>query len=50
VIDGRNYGITPVMAHLPPGEHRVLLINGARQHADMVNVEADAIQAKAFTW
>jgi hypothetical protein len=50
VIDGKNYGVTPVTAHLPPGEHRVLLINGARQHSDMVDVEADAIQAKAFTW
>ncbi len=50
VVDGRNYGVTPVTAHLSPGEHRVLLINGARQHSDMVDVEADAIQAKAFTW
>ena len=50
VVDGRDYGVTPATLHLPPGEHRLLLINGARQHSDMVNVEADAIQAKALTW
>ena len=50
VVDGRNYGVTPATLQLPPGEHKLLLVNGGVRHAETVVVDADTIQAKAIRW
>jgi hypothetical protein len=50
LIDGKDYGLTPATLHLPPGQHRVTLMNGSQRHDAEVTVVADGIQATGYTF
>jgi hypothetical protein len=49
-VDGRQAGTTPATLQLSPGPHEVAVSNGTGRQAQTVTVQADAIQAKRFTW
>lgn len=48
LVDGKDYGLTPATLHLPPGQHRVTLMNGSQHHEELVTVVADSIQAAGY--
>lgn len=50
LVDGKDYGLTPATLHLPPGQHRVTLMNGSQRHDEMVTVVADGIQATGYSF
>jgi hypothetical protein len=50
LVDGRDYGVTPASLRLPPGRHELALLYGSQRHVESVQVQADGIQAKSFTW
>lgn len=49
-VDGRAQGVTPASLHLSPGIHRIFVSNGAFQHEETVNIEADSFQTKTIRW
>jgi serine/threonine protein kinase len=50
LVDGKDFGLTPATLHLPPGQHRITLMNGSQRHDETVTVVADGIQAAGFTF
>ncbi len=50
MIDGKPYGHTPATVHLAPGSHKLQLRNGARTHEETLEIEADALASRNFTW
>jgi serine/threonine protein kinase len=50
LVDGKDYGLTPATLHLPPGQHRVTLMNGSQRHDETVTVVADGIQATGYSF
>ncbi len=50
LVDGKDYGLTPATLHLPPGQHRITLMNGSQRHDEIVTVVADGIQATGYTF
>ncbi|MCU1292049.1 MAG: ligand-gated channel protein, partial [Bryobacterales bacterium] len=50
LVDNKDYGLTPATLHLPPGQHRITLMNGSQRHDDVVTVVADGIQAAGYTF
>lgn len=50
VIDGKSYGRTPATIKLPPGLHRVELIDGAQHRQQMINVQTGAFIPVSIRW
>jgi serine/threonine-protein kinase len=50
IVDGKNYGRTPVTLHLSPGVHRVAVANGTTQHEEAVVVEPGGFEVKSYRW
>ncbi len=50
IVDGKNYGTTPVTLHLSAGVHQLVIASGATQHSEAVVVEAGGFEVKSFRW
>src|SRR5579884_2703795 len=49
-IDGRNYGHTPATIRVPPGLHRIELVNGPLRQQQMIQVESGAFIPVTIRW
>jgi len=49
-IDGRNYGHTPSTIRVPPGLHRIELVNGPLRQQQMIQVESGAFIPVTIRW
>lgn len=50
IVDGKNYGRTPVTLHLSPGVHHVAVANGATQREEAVVVEPGGFEIRSYRW
>jgi serine/threonine protein kinase len=50
IVDGKEYGQTPARLTLSAGSHRLLMVNGIKQHEETVEVEPDGFAAHNFRW
>lgn len=50
LVDGRDYGPTPITVRLPAGAHQLLLTNGAQRHEETVIIADDALQTRSVRW
>ena len=50
LVDDKDFGLTPATLHLPPGQHRITLMNGSQRHDALVTIEVDGIQATGYTF
>jgi serine/threonine protein kinase len=50
VVDGKNYGRTPVTLHLAPGVHQLVVASGPTRHEEAVVVEPGGFEVKSFRW
>jgi len=50
VIDGKDYGSTPVRARLSAGRHHLSVSDGVRHHDETIQIEADGMYQRSFRW
>ncbi len=50
IVDGKNYGRTPVTLHLSPGVHRLIVATGTTRHEEAVVVEPGGFEVKSYRW
>lgn len=50
IIDGKDYGQTPVTLHLTTGSHQMLLTNGAQRHEETVVIGNDSFESRSVNW
>ena len=50
IVDGKNYGRTPVTLHLLPGVHRLVVASGTTRHEEAVVVEPGGFEVKSYRW
>jgi hypothetical protein len=50
VIDGRNYGPTPVRVRLSAGRHHLSVTDGSRHHEETIEIDTDGMYARSFRW
>ena len=50
IVDGKNYGRTPVTLHLSPGVHELVVASGATRHEEAVVVEPGGFEVKSYRW
>lgn len=50
IVDGKNYGRTPVTLHLSPGVHQLLVASGTTRHEEAVVVEPGGFEVKSYRW
>lgn len=50
IVDGKNYGRTPVTVHLSPGVHQLEVANGATRHEEAVVIEPNGFEVKSYRW
>lgn len=50
IVDGKNYGRTPVTLHLSPGVHELVVANGATRHEEAVVIEPGGFEVKSYRW
>ena len=50
IVDGKNYGRTPVTLHLSPGVHQLVVASGATRHEEAVVVEPGGFEVKSYRW
>ena len=49
-IDGKESGRAPATLHLSAGPHRVMWVNGSRQHEETIEVQSDGFEVRSFRW
>ncbi len=50
IVDGKQYGATPVTIRLPIGTHQLAVVNGAGRHEETVAIENDQFTTRSFRW
>ena len=50
LVDNKPYGVTPATLHLPAGRHKVVLIDGAMQHEETIEIEGGELQSRSLRW
>ncbi|HEY7303994.1 MAG TPA: serine/threonine-protein kinase, partial [Bryobacteraceae bacterium] len=50
MVDGKNYGKTPVTLHLSPGVHQLVVASGATRYQESVVVQAGGFEVKSYRW
>jgi serine/threonine-protein kinase len=50
IVDGKNYGRTPVTLHLSPGVHQLIVATGATRHEESVVIEPGGFEVKSYRW
>jgi serine/threonine protein kinase len=50
VIDGKEYGPTPVRVRLSAGRHHLSVSDGNRHHDETIQIDTDGMYARSFRW
>jgi tRNA A-37 threonylcarbamoyl transferase component Bud32 len=50
VVDGKNYGPTPVTLHLTAGSHHLTISDGDRRHDETIEIDGDGVHTRTFRW
>jgi hypothetical protein len=50
MVDGKQYGATPLTVRLPAGPHQLVVSNGAGRHEENVQIENDQFTTRSFRW
>jgi len=50
VLDGKQYGVTPLTVRLPIGTHQLAIVNGAGRHEETVQIDNDQFTTRSFRW
>ena len=50
LIDGRDYGPTPVRVRLSGGRHHLSLSDGDRHHDETIEIDTDGMYARSIRW
>jgi serine/threonine-protein kinase len=50
MVDGKQYGQTPLTLRLPIGSHQLAIVNGAGRHEENVVIENDQFTTRSFRW
>ncbi len=50
MVDGKDYGSTPVRVRLSAGRHHLSLSDGLRHHDETIQIDADGMYARSFRW
>jgi hypothetical protein len=50
IVDGKQYGVTPLNLRLPIGTHQLAIVNGAGRHEESVFIENDQFTTRSFRW
>jgi len=50
IVDGKQYGATPLNVRLSVGTHQLEIVNGAGRHEETVQIESDQFTTRSFRW
>jgi hypothetical protein len=50
VVDGKNYGTTPVTLHLTAGAHHLTISDGDRHHDETIEIDGEGVHTRTFRW
>ena len=50
MVDGKDYGPTPVRVRLSAGRHHLSLTDGVRHHDETIHIDTDGMYARSFRW
>jgi hypothetical protein len=50
IVDGKQYGITPLNLRLSIGTHQLAIVNGAGRHEETVQIDSDEFTTRSFRW
>jgi hypothetical protein len=50
LVDGKDYGPTPVKLKLSAGRHHLSLSDGVRHHDETIQIDSDGVYARSFRW
>ena len=50
LIDGKDYGPTPVRVRISAGRHHLSVSDGIRHHDETIQIDTDGMYARSFRW
>jgi len=50
IVDGKQYGATPLNIRLSVGIHQLVIVNGAGRHEETVQIANDEFTTRSFRW
>ncbi len=50
VVDGKDYGLTPITLRLTTGPHQLLLTNGRQRHEETIVIGNDTFETRSVLW
>lgn len=50
LVDGKEYGTTPLTLRLPIGTHQLVVVNGRGRHEEAVVIQNDQFTSRSFRW